>query len=118
MAKRRKPAILENLDSETPSEKPKKVVKQAKKAPKPLPNPSRNGPNKTVELVEKTLTAPVMKGSGYAQKRLDVVLSEESANALRDLLNGLQQSNAKLASGRTVNRSGDALRWVLEQLTK
>ena len=118
MPKRRKPAILDNLDSELPGEKPVKVVKKAKTEPKPLPKPARSQAEKTVKVVEKSITAPVMQGSGYAQKRLDVVLDESSASALRDLLNGLQQNDAKLSNGRTVIRSGDAVRWVLEQLTK
>ena len=118
MAKRRKPAILADLDDQLPGEKAQKPVKQAKKAPEPLPKPSRSKSEKMVKVVEKSITAPVMQGSGYAQRRLDVVLDEESSNSLRDLLQGLQQSDAKLKNGKTVTRSGDAVRWVLEQLTK
>ncbi len=118
MAKRRKPAILADLDDQLPGEKAQKPVKQAKKAPKPLPKPPRTKAEKTVKVVEKSLTAPIMQGSGYAQRRLDVILDEATGNSLRDLLNGLQQSDAKLGNGKTVTRSGDAVRWVLEQLTK
>lgn len=71
----------------------------------------------SVSVVKRTLTVrlPVVEGfSGYSRRRVDVKFSRQQADFWRQLTTGLQESDAKLQSGKFVQSPSDAIKWVAE----
>ena len=56
-------------------------------------------------------------GESYVSRHVEVnALSHEQALAMRRLFDGLQESVARLKSGKVITHPADAVRWLLEQI--
>ena len=60
-----------------------------------------------------TLDLPIRETSGFVGRRIDMKLDMRSAIACRRLFDGLRAEHATLHDGRHVDRSPDAIRWIL-----
>jgi hypothetical protein len=52
----------------------------------------------------------------YVSRHVDCQLSHAQARTLRELVEGLMDAQARLANGRRVTTSADAVRYLLDQL--
>jgi len=52
----------------------------------------------------------------HISRHVDTQLSHAQARAMRSLIEGLRDSNAKLANGRRVTTSADVVRFILDQI--
>lgn len=55
---------------------------------------------------------------GHIKKRYDVYFNGQQATTLRRIAWGLSQQSAKLKNGKIVDSGTDALRWMLENVSK
>jgi hypothetical protein len=112
-----------------PGKQHKPLPAQAKQLPTqevPAQQPPAQ-PTKPVQLARKvdllclavTVTVPLagsINKADYRQRHLTADLDSTQAGALKRLVVALDFQQEKLASGRRVVSSGDAVRWLLEQL--
>ena len=70
-----------------------------------------------VQTVALSLPLGTIPPRCYVSRHCDAgSLTNAQATAMRQLLEGLQDTNAKLASGRRVTSSADVVRYLLEQV--
>lgn len=60
------------------------------------------------------VAVPYAPTTKYAQQSIHMDLSLEHATHLRAVLEGLELEHAKLSSGRLVQTTQDAIRWLIE----
>ena len=66
-----------------------------------------------------TLSVPFLEwDSGYSRRVLDVRLTTEQAQKLKSVQLGLEQREAQLENGRYVANAVDAVRWMIENLSR
>ena len=79
-----------------------------------------NSPTKLVaKLLTHRLDVPFITGGprGYRAIRVDVRFdNSRQADTCREVLDGLQQKEAKLNNGRFVRNGQDVFKWMLEQI--
>ena len=63
-----------------------------------------------------TLKVPTCKTDGYVGDRIDVRMTRREAIACRRLFDGLRSEHVILPTGRHVDRSPDAVRWILNRI--
>lgn len=71
-----------------------------------------SAPTKTVEPVKQP------EPEGYVSRKVDVKMTRQQAEILRDKLRKLQDSGAKTADGVFVTNKSQAVRWILENEVK
>ena len=77
-------------------------------------NPKTNG----VVEVAFIIKVPMKRtGLPITSRRIDIQLTHFQAQALRDLHDGLNEKYALLKNGRPIERSYQALQWLLENIT-
>ena len=68
-----------------------------------------------VQQSVRTIKVPCSVGAeGYLRRRVDLRLDSQQALVLKQVLMGLESTDAKLKNGRYVNSHGSALQWLLE----
>jgi hypothetical protein len=55
---------------------------------------------------------------GYFSHRVDITLTSPQRETLKAILFGLQNRFAKLENGKDVSNAGDALKWILESVSR
>ncbi len=108
-------AILDELDPGGPPS-PGADILPAGGTPPPIPesgSPAVPPPQDARVVV--MLELPIVRSCGYATTNIDG-LPRREATTLRDLAGGLQRENLRLASGRPIRDSRDAIIWILQQL--
>lgn len=70
-----------------------------------------------VRVASVTVAVPFVATAKYAQRLVSLELKTDDAQALRGVLEALELQQAKLASGKPVESSQDALRWILQHVT-
>lgn len=73
----------------------------------------------TESIKQVKITLPAMSiadDGGYAQRFIQLRLTELQARKLRSIQLGLEESNAQLIDERYVNSPLDAVRWMLENM--
>lgn len=63
-----------------------------------------------------TVDVPFLATTKYAQRVVHFELKAAEAATLRGVLEALEVAHAKLESGKPVESSQDALRWILQSL--
>lgn len=88
---------------------------QVAPTPSPAITPAITAPQ--VQTVALSLPLGTIPPRCYVSRHCDAgSLTNAQATAMRQLLEGLQDTNAKLASGRRVTSSADVVRYLLEQV--
>ena len=66
----------------------------------------------------RTVKVPLQHTGRYVTRRVDAHLNHSQGQTLRDLLDALVFSGARLASGREVRTAAHAMQWLLEHVGK
>lgn len=71
-------------------------------------------------LPEKIVIEAPMGGldEGYLSRHVQVQLNGHQRETLRRLVNGLRDSDERLADGKAIESNADAVKWILEQLAE
>lgn len=71
---------------------------------------------KEVKVQIVCVEVPFVESDSYASRRVDVTLNDKQARRLRSLLDALNQTDARLESGKHVETSQHAIQYLLENL--
>jgi len=103
----------------TPAQKPEAAPEAvAKNVPAQKPElETKAAPEMTAETVLLELPLGEVGGGEYLSTHVEARLrTREQRLAMKRLLRGLQKAGAKTKDGRPVQRLGEAIRWLLEQV--
>jgi hypothetical protein len=79
-----------------------------------------------IRIVSRQITAAIVEaplseaGTGYVSQHVEVRFGQNEsrqAETLKRLVDGLRDTREKLANGRDVKTTADAVRWLLEKLS-
>lgn len=74
------------------------------------------GRTRDAMTIELKLPIAKPREKAYQSPRVDVMLNPNQTLAMRRLLDGLQQRQAKLGNGRLIQGNADVLRYLLERV--
>jgi len=69
-------------------------------------------------IVVRVPIAPDPIGPAYVSRRVDIRLDRECAETIERLFRGLDACGERMANGRRVAQRQDAVRWLLESITR
>lgn len=80
------------------------------------PIPAKHKPKSVTASVDVPFLEEVFEG--YFSHRVDITLTSPQRETLKSILYGLQNRFAKLENGKDVANAGDALKWIIESVSR